>query len=90
MSLAAANDVEIDADAPTRLDRLPRLGFHTLVVAALGGIWILDGLEVTTVGSLSGAISERASLGLSAERRPLEQIAPPMSLRPQEPRSERP
>jgi MFS family permease len=55
----------IETDAPARLDRLPWLGFHVLVMGALGGTWILDGLEVTMVGSLSGAISDRASLGLS-------------------------
>jgi len=55
----------IETDAPARLDRLPWLKFHSLVVVALGGTWILDGLEVTLVGSLSGAIGDRASLALS-------------------------
>ena len=41
---------------PARLDRLPWSRFHWLVVAALGITWILDGLEVTMVGSLAGAI----------------------------------
>jgi MFS family permease len=35
-------------------------------MGALGGAWILDGLEVTLVGSLSGAISSSASLNLSS------------------------
>src|SRR3954463_12482638 len=48
---------------PARLDRLPFSRFHWLVVAALGVTWILDGLEVTLVGSLSPAIS--AGLKLS-------------------------
>ena len=48
---------------PARLDRLPWSRFHWLVVTALGITWILDGLEVTLVGSLSPAISE--GLGLS-------------------------
>ena len=56
----------IETDAPARLDRLPWLRFHWLVVVALGGTWILDGLEVTLVGSLSGAFGDRASLSLSA------------------------
>ncbi len=43
---------------PARLDRLPWSRFHWLVVCALGVTWILDGLEVTLVGSLSGAIRE--------------------------------
>ena len=44
-------------DVPARLDRLPWARFHTLVVAALGVNWILDGLEVTLVGSLSPAMA---------------------------------
>ncbi|KQW71684.1 MFS transporter [Phenylobacterium sp. Root77] len=50
-------------NVPARLDRLPWSRFHWLVVAALGITWILDGLEVTLVGSLSPAISE--GLGLT-------------------------
>ncbi len=49
---------------PARLDRLPWCRFHWLVVVALGITWILDGLEVTLVGSLSGAIRD-SSLRLS-------------------------
>ncbi len=37
---------------------MPWTSFHWLVVFALGITWILDGLEVTLVGSLSGAIKE--------------------------------
>jgi hypothetical protein len=37
----------VETDIPPRLDRLPWFRFHTLVVAALGVTWILDGLEVT-------------------------------------------
>jgi MFS family permease len=51
------------SDVPARLDRLPWSGFHTLVVAALGISWILDGLEVTLVGALSPAIARTLSLG---------------------------
>ena len=47
---------------PARLDRLPWCRFHWLVVCALGITWILDGLEVTMVGSLAGAISDSPSL----------------------------
>ncbi len=43
---------------PARLDRLPWSRFHTLVVIALGITWILDGLEVTLAGSVSGALKE--------------------------------
>jgi MFS family permease len=52
-------------DIPARLDRLPWSRFHTLIVMALGITWILDGLEVTLVGSLSGVLAERSALGLS-------------------------
>ncbi len=48
----------ITTDVPARLDRLPWSRFHTLVVAALGITWILDGLEVTLAGSVSGALKE--------------------------------
>jgi MFS family permease len=48
--------VVIETDVPARLDRLPWGRFHTLVVAALGITWILDGLEVTLVGAVAGAL----------------------------------
>lgn len=52
-------------DVPARLDRLPWDRFHTLVCIALGVTWILDGLEVTLVGSLAPAIAASPSLRLS-------------------------
>jgi MFS family permease len=48
----------VETDIPARLDRLPWGGFHTLVVVALGITWILDGLEVTLAGALSGALKD--------------------------------
>ena len=54
-----------ETDVPQRLDRLPWSRFHWLVVTALGITWILDGLEVTLVGSLSGAIAQSPALHLS-------------------------
>lgn len=65
MPEAPAADAVFETDVPARLDRLPWSRFHTLVVIALGITWILDGLEVTLVGSLSGAIAESPSLRLS-------------------------
>ncbi len=50
---------------PARLDRLPWARFHWLVIFALGITWILDGMEVTLVGSLAGAISDSPKLHLS-------------------------
>jgi MFS family permease len=51
-------DATIESDIPLRLDRLPWGNFHRLVVVALGVTWILDGLEVTLAGALSGALKE--------------------------------
>jgi MFS family permease len=58
-------DQVIETDIPARLDRLPWGRFHTLVVAALGITWILDGLEVTLAGSLAGALKESPVLHFS-------------------------
>ena len=63
MSAAAA----IQTDIPARLDRLPWSRFHLLVILALGVTWILDGLEVTIVGSLGPILQDKRTLGLSAE-----------------------
>jgi MFS family permease len=49
-------------DIPARLDRLPFSRFHRLVVLGLGITWILDGLEVTLVGSLAPAIGKSLRL----------------------------
>jgi len=58
----------ITTDVPARLERLPFSRFHLLIIVALGITWILDGLEVTIVGSLTGALSQhRTGLGLSNE-----------------------
>ena len=55
-----------ETNIPARLDRLPWSRFHWLVIFALGTAWILDGLEVTIVGSLSGALTNSPQLHLSA------------------------
>jgi MFS family permease len=52
-------------DIPARLDRLPWSRFHLLVVTALGITWILDGLEVTIVGSIGPMLKDARTLGLS-------------------------
>jgi len=57
--------VIIETDIPARLDALPFGRFHLLVIAALGITWILDGLEVTLAGSLSGELRQDSALGLS-------------------------
>jgi MFS family permease len=57
----------IETDIPARLDRLPWSRFHWKVIIGLGTVWILDGLEVTIVGSISSRLSEHgAGVGISA------------------------
>jgi MFS family permease len=54
-----------ETDLPARLDRLPWGRFHTLLVFALGITWLLDGLEVTLAGSVSGALKSSPALHMS-------------------------
>jgi MFS family permease len=54
-----------ETDLPARLDRLPWGRFHSLLVFALGITWLLDGLEVTLAGSVSGALKNSPDLRLS-------------------------
>ncbi len=58
-------DRVITTDIPSRLDALDWGGFHTRVVLALGITWILDGLEVTLAGALSGALKQSPVLHFS-------------------------
>ena len=51
----------ITTRVPARLDRLPWSRFHWRVVVGLGGVWILDGLEVTMVGNVSSRLTEHGS-----------------------------
>ncbi len=55
----------IRTTVPARLDRLPWSRFHMLVVVALGITWILDGLEVTIVGSLGPILQQHNTLALT-------------------------
>src|SRR5439155_37843 len=48
------------------LDRLPWWAWNRRVVIALGVSWLLDGLEVTVVGSLGPALERPDTLGLTA------------------------
>lgn len=65
LSLQQDNDRIIETSIPARLDNLRWSGFHTRVVLALGITWILDGLEVTLAGALSGALKESPALHFS-------------------------
>jgi MFS family permease len=51
----------IETNIPARLDRLPWARFHWMVVIGLGTVWILDGLEVTIVGSIAPRMTESGS-----------------------------
>ncbi len=56
----------IKSDIPARLDRLPWTRWHWRVVIALGVAWVLDGLEVTIVGSIGSVLERGDTLALSA------------------------
>jgi MFS family permease len=43
------------------MDRLPWAGFHWRILAGLGTVWILDGLEVTIVGSIGARLTQPGS-----------------------------
>lgn len=66
---AAASNKEqqksICSDIPARLDRLPWSRFHWLLVISLGITWVLDGLEVTVVGSIGPMLKHSKTLGLA-------------------------
>ena len=56
----------LQTDIPARLDRLPWSRWHWRVVIALGVAWMLDGLEVTLVGSVGSVLERPDTLGLTA------------------------
>jgi MFS family permease len=59
----------IETDIPARMDRLPWSRWHWMVVIGLGTVWILDGLEVTIVGSIASRLTAPGSgLELSASQ----------------------
>jgi hypothetical protein len=51
----------IETNIPVRMDRLPWPRWHWLIVSGLGAVWILDGLEVTIVGTIASRLTEEAS-----------------------------
>lgn len=61
----AANPAHFTTDIPGRLDRLPWARWHWVVVIGLGITWILDGLEVTIVGTIGPTLTSKNGLGLS-------------------------
>lgn len=55
----------VETDIPARMDRLPWARWHWMVVMALGITWILDGLEVTIVSTISSVLQKKSTLNLS-------------------------
>lgn len=69
-AVAMPSDVEtgtLTTDIPARMDRLPWARWHWLILIGLGTVWILDGLEVTIVGSMSDILKDpHDGLGLTS------------------------
>src|SRR3954464_3393736 len=63
---AYADRRTVETNVPARLDRLPWSRWHWLVVFALGAVWVLDGLEVTIVGSIGPPLQKSETLALSS------------------------
>src|ERR1700712_2503765 len=59
---------DIETNIPERMDQLPWSRWHVRIITALGTSWLLDGLEVTLVGSLSGVLQSKQGLSLSAQQ----------------------
>ena len=65
-AMSSAQLGTVETQVPARLDRLPWSKFHWRVVIGLGTVWILDGLEVTIVGSIGARLTaEDSGLGLT-------------------------
>ncbi len=58
--------MQVHSNVPARLDALAWSRWHWRVVFALGVAWVLDGLEVTIVGSVGSVLERPDTLGLSA------------------------
>src|SRR3954465_13580932 len=59
---------------PARLERLPWERWHWMVLIGLGTVWILDGLEVTIVGTIPPRLTERGA-GISLTEAQIGQAA---------------
>jgi len=62
---ASTGERFVETRIPARMDRLPWTRWHWRIIIALGTVWILDGLEVTIVGSISSRLQEKDTLGLT-------------------------
>ncbi len=56
-----APSTQIETNIPARIDRLPWSRWHWMVLAGLGTVWILDGLEVTIVGAVGSTLTKAGS-----------------------------
>jgi MFS family permease len=63
--MSKASTTPFETLIPARLDRLPWSRFHWLIVWALGITWVLDGLEVTLKGAISGVLQEPQVMNFS-------------------------
>ena len=67
---AVSDDIQtgtIRTKIPSRLDRLPWSAWRWKIIIGLGTVWILDGLEVNMVGSITGRVGQPgAGVGISA------------------------
>src|SRR3954454_926436 len=59
--MSEAQTGTVETRIPARLDRLPWARFHWMIIIGLGTVWILDGLEVTMVGSVASRLTEKGS-----------------------------
>lgn len=55
--ITASDPSVVRTNIPARMDRLPWAMWHWLIIIGLGTVWILDGLEVTIVGAIGGALT---------------------------------
>ncbi len=65
MAASTVSSATITTDIPFRLDRLPWAKWHWMVVIGLGITWILDGLEVTIVGSINPTLASKQGLNFT-------------------------
>jgi len=68
MTISTTERQVVKTSIPARLDRLPWGAWHWQVIVALGITWIIDGLEVTLVGAISGVLISPKSLHFSSEQ----------------------
>ncbi len=62
--MSDVTEKRVTTKIPARLDRLPWSHWHWYIVAALGTVWILDGLEVTMKGTVGPTL--RDQLGMTS------------------------